>query len=219
LKSSDVDIDLSNKGGFLEQLELPYFIGIVDRKKLSLKIYSGRALHLLFSMKGIPNRMVIKFTPQIQDKTYYEIVDEEQKHYNLMFPFLAEVSANRIDEDSQKIFPILASECSLIHQNISSRRMGEYILGFGLDDFRIFAGPGSVQQFRRNFCLRMAEVFYNLDWILRNSPQAFSKPEFSAYASSWTLIRQCCAPEEQALVDNIYNPLAAAVSAMGSLSK
>ncbi len=219
IKSSEDDLDLSSKAGFLEQLELPFFIGVVDRQGLNLKIFSGRPLHLLFTMKGVPNKLLIKFTSHIQDKTYYEIVDEPQKHYNLMFPLLAEVNAKSIDSDSERIFPIMACECSLIHQNISSRRMGEYILGFGSDDVRIFAGSDSVQQFRRNFCYRMAEVFYNLEWILNKSPKQFSKSEFSTHAGSWAQIRSHCSASDQAFVDSIFNRLVAAISAAESLSK
>ena len=207
IKSSENDVDLSSKAGFLEQLELPFFIGVVDRRELSLKIFSGRALHLLFTMIGVPNKLMVKLTPRIQDKHYYETIDEHQKHYNLMFPFIAEVVAKSIDRDSEMIFPLLADECSLIHQNISSRRVKEYILGFGPDDVRIFAGPGSAPQFRQNFCHRMAEVFYNLEWLFNNSPQQFSKPEFSTYAASWAQIRLHCSPSDQALVDSIHSRL------------
>lgn len=213
IKSSSNNINLSSKCNFLDQLELPFFIGIVDRQKLNLKIYSGRGLHLLFRMKGIPNKLVIKCMSKIKDKKYYETINKDQKHYKLIFPFLAEINANSIIENTQNIFSLLSSECSLIHKNISSCRMGEYILSFDPQkDVRIFAGKDSVQQFRRNFCYRIAEVFYNIEWLLENLPQKFSKPEFSAYSNSWTKIRPFCDLSEQALVDDIYNRLNKAVN-------
>src|SRR5271154_5695100 len=42
IKSADDEIDLSNKADFLEQLELPFFVGVADREELKLRIYSGR---------------------------------------------------------------------------------------------------------------------------------------------------------------------------------
>lgn len=216
IKSSDDEIDLSSKAGFLEQLELPFFVGVVNRQDLTLKIYSGRALHLLFTMRGIPNKLVAKPVSEIRDKHYFEILDDEQKHYRPFFPLIAEVSAQNIDKDSERVFPIMATECSMIHQNISSRRMGEFILVFGLDDSRIFAGPGSARQFRRNFCLRMAEVFYNFEWILKSIPGQFSKSEFTAYEKSWAQIRPHCSEADQSLVDNIHKRLIDEISKTNS---
>ena len=205
IKSSLDDIDLSNKAAFIEQLELPFFIGVVDRQKLNMRIYSGRSLHLLFTMFGSPSKLVATLTPEILNQNYYEVADEKQKHFNLFFPFLAEVGAENLDKDAEIIFPIMATECALILQNISSRNMGEYILGFGPNDVRIFAGSSSVQQFRRNFCYRMAEVFYNLEWLFVHFPDRFPKTEFAAYAESWARIRPHCSQPEQLFVDSIHD--------------
>jgi len=43
------------------------------------------------------------------------------------------------------------------------------------------AGPGSVQVFRANFFKRLAEVFYNLDWLLDNYPDQFKVEEFRIF--------------------------------------
>ena len=184
-----------------------------------MKIYSGRALHLLFTEKGIPNKLVPKLTTQIKDRHYYDIIDDSKKQYRLLFPLIAEVSAKNIDKDSEKVYSIMANECSLIHQNISTRRMGESILFVGPNNAIIFAGPGSTILFRRNFCLRLAEVFYNLEWILRSSPQHFPSSEFYAYHESWEKIRTYCSNSDQALVDDIHRRLVAALKAIESSGK
>lgn len=213
IKSSAKPIDLSDKGRFLKQMELPYFIGVVNRKKLSLQVYSGRALHLLFSMKGVPKTLIAKCTPPMQDKAYYRIVDEGHKHYELKFPLLGQISVANLEREAIQLSSQLVNECALIHQNISSRRMGEYILTFAPDDVRIIAGSGSAQQFRRNFCARMAEAFYNLEWILQSAASQFSNAEYSAYQEAWVRIRPHCSAGDQAFVDQIYNRLSQAVAA------
>lgn len=214
IKSSKVNINLSKKARFLEQMELPFFIGVVDRKKLTLKIFSGRALHLLFTMKGVPNKLIVQLTPPIQDGTYYEIDDEQEGHYTLKFPLLAELDGNDLDRSVSQVYSILVVECSLIHQNIASRRMSEFILRFGPDDLRIFAGQGSAKQFRHNFFSRMAEVFYNLEWILQNQSAEFLREEFSMFSEAWEKTRPYASKDDRERVDNIYKRLVKAVNAV-----
>lgn len=214
IKSSGGNLDLSDKAPFLKQLELPFFLGIVDRKELSMEIFSGRALHLLFTMRGLPNKLVVNPAPLMPDKNYYEIVNEDQKHFNLKFPLVAKLSAKDLDAASEKIFSVLSAECSLIYQNIASRQMSEYILTFGEDDVRIFAGSGSAQRFRHNLCLRLAEAFYNLEWILQMATPEFSETEFNIYREAWEKIRPYCSAWDQAFVDKIRDRLAGAVAAL-----
>jgi hypothetical protein len=69
-----------------------------------------------------------------------------------------------------------------MHGNISTWKLDEYI--FKLDSagqVKIMAGERSAQTFRHNLYLRLAEVFYNLEWLLRNRPHEFSVPEFEMY--------------------------------------
>lgn len=207
IKSSSRSLDLSSKAEFLDQLELPFFIGVVNRRERILKIYSGRALHLLFHGKGMPNKLVSKLTTQIKDKHYYDKIDASKEEYQLLFPLIAEVSAKNIDEDSEKVYSIMAEECSLIHKNISARRMGESILFDGPNSRIIMAGQGSNQLFRHNFCLRLTEVFYNLKWIFEKKPQFFSRTEFNVYHESWEKIRKYCSDSDQALVDEVHGLL------------
>lgn len=203
IKSSTTSIDLSDKAEFLHQLEVPFFVGVVDRHNMRLAIYSGRGLDLLFAMKGIPRKLVIKLVPSIQNKTYYEIVDEQQKEYNLNFPLITDINGTDVDAQGDQFYSAMAAECSMIHENISSRRRGEFILRFGPDDLRIFAGPGSAQTFRQNFFWRLAEVFYNLEWIYLNKTPQFSKAEFEQYADCWSKLRPHAPDPEKALVDDI----------------
>jgi hypothetical protein len=204
IKSSAANLDLSKKAAFLEQMEVPFFIGVVNRKKLSLKIYSGRALHLLFTMKGVPNKMIVQLKSKICEKKYYKIDDEKKKNYTVIFPLLAEIDGMDLDRTINKAYFLLTAECSLIYQNIASRKMNEFILRFEPDDLRIFAGPGSAKQFRHNFFYRLAEVFYNFEWIMQSQPNEFSVDEFSAFAECWERTYKYASASDKKLVDNIY---------------
>lgn len=54
IKSSKDPVDATSKIEYLEKLELPFFVGVVDQNKLRLSIYSGEYLPILFSHYGIP---------------------------------------------------------------------------------------------------------------------------------------------------------------------
>jgi hypothetical protein len=51
VKSSPEVFDVTNKLGYLQKLELPFFVGVVDQTALLLKIYSGEYLPILFNEK------------------------------------------------------------------------------------------------------------------------------------------------------------------------
>jgi len=69
-----------------------------------------------------------------------------------------------------------------MHDNISAKANKEYIFKLGqAGSAMILAGPGSAQTFRYNFCLRLAEAFYNLEWIMKSPQHNLSMDEFEAY--------------------------------------
>ena len=76
-----------------------------------------------------------------------------------------------------------------MHSNISARANREYIFQLDRDGTQavILAGRDSATTFRHNFILRLAEVFYNLEWILNNQPDHFNHREWEIYE---TLYRQ-----------------------------
>ena len=72
--------------------------------------------------------------------------------------------------------------CQRAAANIRSRRSEEHI--YQWDDkatFSIVAGIGSVQHFRDNVYKRLAEAFYNFEFLLNNQPQHFDLAEFRVY--------------------------------------
>jgi hypothetical protein len=70
--------------------------------------------------------------------------------------------------------------------NIGSRRAEEHINQW--DDagttYSIVAGPGSIEYFRDNTYKRLAEAFYNFEFLLNSRPQNFNLSEFEVYERS-----------------------------------
>ena len=148
---------------------LPFFIGVVDREALRLTIYSGEYLPVLFSHEGRPARLTLcpASASEIDASGPYDT--EPPRVCSLRLPRVLELAATDNDTAFQEGRQALSRLCSRVLANISSRTNSEYI--FRVDDSGrvvIMAGPASVQTFRRNFLLRLAEVFYNLEWLLAN---------------------------------------------------
>jgi hypothetical protein len=209
IKSSHNKLDLSGKADYLHQLEIPFFIGFINQSKMILDIYSGRGLDLLFAMKGVPQKLVGIPVPRIKKYSYYQYLDRSEKRFSLNFPRLAVVRAKTAEAEIADIAKNVSRECSLIHKNISSRRRDEFILEFGHDDKRIFAGGGSDKTFRGNYFDRLAEVFYNLQWLYQFEPSKFSSAELEAYVKVWKINRKYAPAASIKRVDKIYKQLGA----------
>jgi hypothetical protein len=183
IKSDKTRLDFSKKVDYLNQLELPFFIGIVERNEMKLTIYSGEYIPLLFSLKSPPKYLKINFRERktVNSSNYYQ---EKGEKIILTFPKTIEINATiKRDELIRKIDDLF-SVITIIQDNISSKRNGEYIfrlIQHNLAKAYILAGSGSNRYFRDNFMNRLAEVYYNLAWIYRNRPNEFDNQEYSLY--------------------------------------
>lgn len=60
IKSDKRKIPYSKKIEYLSNLEIPYFIGVVNRQNLSLTIYSGEYIPFAFTKKKPQNKLMQK---------------------------------------------------------------------------------------------------------------------------------------------------------------
>jgi hypothetical protein len=170
IKSSGTTIDATKQIKYLIGLELPFFVGIIDQEHSSLTIYSGEYLPILFSYRGIPKSLTLELHSQHDfgpDSYFDEVADNS---YKLKCPVVSTLSVAMTTESIAEESRRLGEVASRIHRNIAAQATHEYIFSVGSDGQTpmIMAGPGSVQVFRDNFKKRLAEVFFNLIWILDN---------------------------------------------------
>jgi len=187
IKSNLDRIDVSGKTQYLNGLEIPFFVGVVNRDNLSLNLYSGEYLPFLFSHIGIPHNLEIELCDNLLNirfsDAYYKKSDDS---YVLKFPHVTEIKATGSRDELKHKVEKISYLCSLMQRNISSKRNGEYIFRQRSDNTEnivIFAGSGSAKVFRQNFLSRLAEVFYNLDWLLQSVPEQFSREEYIIYSN------------------------------------
>lgn len=186
IKSETDAFDASNKIQYLEDLEIPFFIGVANRKDLTLSFYSGEYVPALFSFKGTPK--ILKLEPY--EKTLNQLddylADLGNNGYRLRFPKVTKISATMNGSELRSGVEKIHRKCSLIYKSIASKSNGEYLFKFGGTDnspniVLAFAGPGSAKQFRGNLIDRLAEAFLNLKWIYEKHRTRFTEEEFRAY--------------------------------------
>lgn len=192
VKSTESPFAATNKIQYLHELELPFFIGVVDQQYLRLRIYSGEYLPILFCEHGVPCKL--KLSPvsatEFKTKNYCEV--KKDKKLTLLYallrlPFIMQISAKDSRKEILGKAQRLGKLCSRMHKNISARVSKEYIFRLDKPDSALtLAGSGSATTFRQNFYLRLTEAFYNFDWIYRNQRRNFRMEEFRVYEKCYS---------------------------------
>jgi hypothetical protein len=176
------NINADNKIDYLNHLELPFFVGVVSRSPVELRIYTAAMLPFLIEHKGVPKRLSLKLVPECGLDEYCR--PARRGGFELRCPFVETLTG---DEDRSTLaakVEKLSRVCRRARTNIASRISQEQV--YEIDDagqIQILAGPGSAQVFRANFLKRLAEVFANLRWAFKRDPAGISDVEISTYES------------------------------------
>ncbi len=197
---------------YLRNLEVPFFIGLVTQDRSGLDIYSGEILPDFFSWA--PAEVSFILSPQQDAITHAHDgawPTNKKGIFVLPCPYIGTLKVMDSPEDSGRISSALAAICSTTIRNIAAKLSEEYVFRYPSADgkvayFRIQAGTGSINTFRGNFMLRLAEVFYNLRRIADIYPQQFSIIEFDLFEKEFLQLQSWSFPHAD-FVGNIYNDL------------
>jgi hypothetical protein len=215
IKSTTGPFDVTDKIRYLSELEVPYFVGVVERPTLALSIYSGEYLPLIFSEKGLPRRLRIRLSNRsVSLSQYNERFGHER--FRILFPRVATVRARASTADIRRVVQVLQKLCRRIQGNIATRRSEEHVYSvWGRHPTYIMAGPGSVKVFRDNFYKRLAEVFYNFDWLRQYQRRRLDPGEVQIYDEFFRKLKKHGA-KMPALVRKRHGVLMRALSEPGS---
>lgn len=195
LKPSKKEFLINNKLCFLEKLELPYFVGVVDITRGKLEIYSGESIPHFFSLYGdIVESTENKYKNanvyiKLIDDNFGELISKpiigKKNNYYLNFPKITSINSNFDLKKNENLLGELYSTISRLQKNISRRISNVYLyeMIYGKDSGKNFviAGPGSAQTYRKNIMDRLSESFYNIKRIIETSPNDINVAEFKAY--------------------------------------
>lgn len=189
LKSGAKSLDASNKVGYLRELEIPFFIGVVER--LGMTIYSGEYLPLFFSKAEPPRKLRLKpVNRRVSASHFFESFGPRK--FRVLCPRVLTLEARASKAAINKAARRLHELCRRIHGNIATRRTEEHVYSIeSRRPYLIMAGPGSARVFRDNLYLRLAEAFYNFAWLLKNRPKSFRPAEAQIYIDFFHGLGKC----------------------------
>jgi hypothetical protein len=180
IKSNHNKIDATRKVHYLFNLEIPFFLGVVDLTNSALQIYSAERFPMMTAVFGIPERLWLRPTKSREPK--WDGVDAASG-VTLNCYHVCTLTASEDRSAIRSKVTLLLQLCRRALDNIGTRRVEEHI--YQLDDeaknFQIVAGCGSVQHFRDNMYKRLAEAFYNFDYMLTRDPSLFDLEEYRIY--------------------------------------
>jgi len=194
IKSNKRRIDITKKASYLSNLEIPFFIGVVSKQKLNIKIYSGESIPHFFSCYSglVTDNNYRAFIKLLEDKditnrnhNFINRNDDKRQCY-LEFPKVLELTADYDYKSDPNKINELFHVCRLIQYNLSSRMTKSYF--YYLHDYsgvNIYTGKDSVKTFRANYVNRLTEVFLNLEWIYDNEKEKFDFNEFEIHKSTY----------------------------------
>jgi len=182
VKSNSNKVEMHNKVRYLQHLEIPFFLGIVDQTAAELRIYSAEHFSMMSAVYGYPEKLWLRPVESCSPQTPYE-GGSAQAGVTLNCYHVCTLTASEGRDQIRPKVDQLLKLCRRAVNNIGTRRVEEHI--YQLDDagtqFSIVAGCGSISHFRDNMYKRLAEAFYNFEYMLRSEPDKFSRAEFQIY--------------------------------------
>lgn len=184
-------IDFSKNWSYIADLQIPFFIGIVNRKNLTLTLYSGEHVQYFFSHKGglKPTwKFFLKLANRKTEKPYGENQNLKESYIN--FPKIIEIGADFDYIAASRKLDKLFSLCNLIQDNISTKRNEEHTYKLFSGKSLMIAGQGSAKKYLLNFYKRLGETFYNLEWMYTSNFQNKNsiKREFGLFKKIFLLL-------------------------------
>ncbi len=179
VKTNARKIEAHNKVRYLQHLEIPFFVGVVDQAKAELKIYSAEHFPMMTATYGFRDKLWLRLVEENAEPYWDGETDQDGVTLNCYSVCSFNASEGR-EEIRSKVDKLLRL-CRRASANIGSRRVEEHIYDWHNDAVSIVAGCGSATHFRNNLYKRLAEAFFNFKWILEAEPEKFRLEEFKIY--------------------------------------
>lgn len=205
IKSNDDPFDFSANINYLKTLEIPFLLGVVSESTKELSFFSGENLPKFFPHIGPLRKLTIKPVNRNEMNAPYDPIEGRKNDYTVFFPKFMTIGIDSTKEDLEETVEVLRGLCALIHRNISTAKVQEYIFEeYDRSSYSILAGPGSFNQFRNNFMKRLAENFYNLEWFSNQCNDEQKKElirEFKIYEDTYLRIQNLYPSMHGILID------------------
>ena len=127
IKSNTDTSDFSANISYLQNLEIPFFWGVVNESTKELTIFSGENLPKFFPHIGPLRKLRVKPLERSLMTVPYDPMEGRKDDYTVMFPKLITIGLDSTKKDLEGTVEVLRDLCSLIHRNIATAKIQEYI--------------------------------------------------------------------------------------------
>lgn len=158
IKSNRRTFDITGKREYLENLEIPFFVGVCNQKMQNLEFYSGEYLIPFFADILKAKRIKVKLCETVDCNSNYYI--RKDKEFTLRFPKCCTIGSNR--DSFKKEIENLSEACRKISRNISRRNNKHYIFFDSISN-KYIVFPDKVG---KSIDLKIYKIFYELAYIL-----------------------------------------------------
>jgi hypothetical protein len=216
VKSNARKIAASNKIAYLEQLEIPFFISVVDKAKAALRMYSSECLPMLFADKHPPTetkRLSLRLLNEQHDRQSHEnyVKRQEQGACVLNCHHVCRFCTSDTRDGIQPKVNAIKDICRRAILNIGSRRSEEHLYHWPNGEVTVLAGKGSIRHFRENLDKRLAESFANFGFLCKFSFPV-SLDEFTICENLYLELRRLRNGPSLSWVDAFYQDAKEAVA-------
>ena len=216
IKSNRKRIDISKNADYYADLEFPFFVGVMNQKKNKINIYSGEGITHFFTLIGNPTHKHNSKWYKPENKIYLDYYDSpidrkelfttNDNSFVIKLPYIGSLDGSSTDDKIIELKKELTRVSNLIQKNISGLKNGSYVYEYYSGEKVIYAGLTSVNTYKENFSLRLAEAFSNLKWKKNNGQNITS--EFIFFEKVLLQLRQLYPNEPSVNVAySVYNEL------------
>ena len=180
IKSKHEDeFNITDKEGYIRNLEIPFFWGVIDKKALTLEIYSGEYFEFFIAHKGGTPKGKELFIKLINGQDEKHPYYEQNNAWYIKFPKIIEININFDYFNSLESIKPFFETCELMLKNIAARIKGINLFEYDNENIMVISGPYSAKMFRENFYKSLTEIFHNLIRLHRIGEDV--KQEFELY--------------------------------------
>lgn len=165
IKSNRKPFSITGKAEYLKSLGIPFFIGVCNKKKQELELYSGEYLIPFFVDEPSAEKIKIKLCEMADCKEIR--YSKKDKEFILKFPKLFTIGSNHDSPELKETIKNLSKTCRTISRNITRRNNKEYIF------FESFSNKfllvANKQDIKESINTRLSKIFIELAYILENN--------------------------------------------------
>jgi len=164
IKSDKESFSVEGKTEYLQSLSIPFFVGVINKQKQELDVYSGEYLIPFFVDNPTAAKIEISLceTADCNDFPY----SEESDVFAVKFPRLLTIGSNPDSPDFKGKVNDISKACRIISSNITRRSNKEYIFYESFSgNFILVSNKQFIEESLHN---RLIKIRRELSYILKH---------------------------------------------------